>query len=138
RAHPVGEEIEFTANGVGTGELTYTWDFGDGTKSEPSIDPTVTHVYEAPGHYPVIVVVTDEAGARSDSFLQTVHRPLSSGTPTSSSTIVHHASLEAMCNVNSDNDTLCCLSTDDFAVLFEVDVGRHPRTLAIAPDGTIW
>ncbi len=136
--HPVGEPIEFAANGAGTGELTFTWDFGDGEKSEPSSSGTAMHTYEKPGHYPVIVVVKDSTGARSQSFLQTVHRVLPSKRPEASSTIVHHPSEKRVCNVNADNDTVSCLSTDTLELLFEVEVGHHPRSLAVAPDGTLW
>jgi len=139
RPHPVGAPVEFAANGVGTGALTFTWDFGDGNASEPSESGTVTHVYDAPGHYPVIVVVKDETGAvRSDSFLQTVHRPLPERPPAAASTIVHHARAGRVCNVNADNDTVSCLSTETLELLFEVPVGKHPRTLAVAPDDTLW
>lgn len=138
RPQPVGEEVAFTANGVGTGALTYAWDFGDGIRSEPSRENSATHTYNKPGHYPVIVVVKDESRARSDSFLQTVYRPITDGAPTASSTIVHHVSAASVCNVNADNDTISCTSTDDLKVLFEVAVGDHPRSLAVAPDGTIW
>jgi DNA-binding beta-propeller fold protein YncE len=138
RPHPVGAPVEFAANGVGTGTLTFTWDFGDGQKSEPSSDGTVTHVYDEPGHYPVVVVVKDDTGARSDSFLQTVHRTLPERPPSSSSTIVHHRELGRVCNVNADNDTVSCLSTESLELVFEVPVGRHPRSLAVAPDGTLW
>src|SRR5690606_14209103 len=98
-----------------------------------------THVYDAPGHYPVIVVVKDETGAvRSDSFLQTVHRPLPERPPAAASIIVHHARAGRVCNVNADNDTVSCLSTETLELLFEVPVGKHPRTLAVAPDDTLW
>jgi len=136
--HVVGQTVEFTATGMGNGELTYTWDFGDGQTSEPSTNPTVTHIYDEPGHYPVIVVVKDATRARSDSFLQTVHRPLTERPPTSSSTIIYDRERQRVCNVNADNDTVSCLSTQSFELLFEVPVGRHPRSLAVAPDGTLW
>lgn len=134
----VGAPIEFSATAMGSGPLTYTWDFGDGHKSEPSSSPVATHRYEAPGHYPVIVVVKDGARARTSSFLQTVHRPLPAQAPTSSSTIVYHREQNRICNVNADNDTVSCLSAATLELLFEVPVGRHPRTLAVAPDGTLW
>ncbi len=138
-AHPVGETIEFAAEAAGNGELTVTWNFGDGQSSEPSAEGTASHVYAEPGHYPVIVVVRDETGGvRSDSFLQTVHRPISSTPPTSSSTIVFHRDADRVCNVNADNHTVSCLSTATSEFLFEVPVGRHPRTLAVAPDGNLW
>jgi DNA-binding beta-propeller fold protein YncE len=138
RPHPVGTPVQFAANGVGSGTLTFTWDFGDGHKSEPSSSGTAEHVYEEPGHYPVIVVVKDSTGARSDSFLQTVHRVLPERPPASSSTIVHDAARKRVCNVNADNDTVSCLSTESLELAFEVPVGRHPRSIAVAPDGTLW
>lgn len=136
--HPIGEEIEFAANAVGTGEITFTWDFGDGTESEPSTEGTATHVYAEPGHYTVIVVARDETGVRSDSFQQTVHRPLPATPPTASSTIVFDRPRNRVCNVNSDNDTVSCISAETFELQFEEPAGRHPRTLAASPDGTLW
>jgi len=136
--HATGVEVEFAANAVGMGEITFTWDFGDGTESEPTTDGTATHVYEQPGHYSVIVVAQDETGVRSDSFLQAVHRPLPARPPTASSTIVFDRGRNRVCNVNSDNDTLSCISAETFEVEFEVPVGEHPRTLAVSQDGTIW
>ena len=134
----VGTAIDFSAEAVGSGEVTFTWDFGDGQKSEPSTSSTLTHTYDAPGHYPVIVVAKDSTGARSGSFLQTVHRVLPESPPASSSTIVHQRELERVCNVNGDNDTVSCISTETLGLLFEVPVGRHPRSLAPAPDGSLW
>lgn len=136
--HPTGVEVEFAANAVGTGEITFTWDFGDGTETEPSTDGAATHIYDQPGHYSVIVVARDDTGVRSDSFLQAVHRPLPARAPVSSSTIVFDRAQNRVCNVNSDNDTVSCLSAETFALDFEKPVGDHPRTLAVSQDGTIW
>jgi DNA-binding beta-propeller fold protein YncE len=136
--HPTGVEVEFAANAVGTGEITFTWDFGDGTQSEPSTEGTATHVYAQPGHYSIIVVASDESSVRSQSFLQAVHRPLPARPPTASSTIVFDRGRNRVCNVNADNDTLSCISAESFEVEFETPVGDHPRTLAVSRDGTIW
>ena len=136
--HPTGVDVEFAANAVGTGEVTFTWDFGDGTESETSTEGAATHSYSEPGHYSVIVVARDESGARSDSFLQTVHRPLPARAPTASSTIVFDRAQNRVCNVNADNDTVSCISAETFELAFEVPVGDHPRTLAVSQDGTFW
>lgn len=138
RAHPVKSAIEFAANGVGEGELTFTWDFGDGTVSEPSSEGTATHSYDAPGHYPVIVVVTDSVSSRSASVIQTVYQPPLELAPLNSSTIVYDPGSERVCNVNADNDTVSCLSTANLELLFEMPVGKHPRSLALAPDQSLW
>lgn len=136
--HPTGAEVEFAVNANGLGEVTFTWDFGDGTESEPSSEGTVTHTYAEPGHYSVIVSATDDINTRSQGFLQTVHRPLPARPPATSSTIVFDRDRNRVCNVNSDSDTLSCISAETFAVQFEKAVGDHPRTLAVSQDGTIW
>jgi len=136
--HPAGVEVEFAANAVGIGDVTFTWDFGDGTESEPTSEGTTTHVYTEPGHYSVIVAATDDIGVRSQSFQQAIHRPLPATAPSASSTIVYDRGRNRVCNVNADNDTLSCLSADTFELEFEKPVGKHPRTLAISRDGTIW
>jgi len=136
--HPTGAEVDFDANANGIGEVTFTWDFGDGTQSEPSTEARTTHVYSQPGHYSVILAAEDDLGQKTQSFLQAIHRPLPSRPPTASSTIVFDRDKGRVCNVNSDNDTLSCISASTFGLEFEVPVGDHPRTLAIAQDGTFW
>ena len=100
--------------------------------------PSASHVYAAPGHYAVIVIARDETGPRSASFLQTIHRPTTATSPTASSTIVHDAARHRVCNVNADNDSVSCIDTERLERTFEAPAGAHPRTLAIAADGSIW
>lgn len=45
-------------------ELTYMWDFGDGTTSDK---PVVTHVYEKAGDYKVMLTVKDNSGMKCDT-----------------------------------------------------------------------
>ncbi|MDP2920742.1 MAG: PKD domain-containing protein [Candidatus Omnitrophota bacterium] len=45
-------------------ELTYAWDFGDGTTSDK---PVVTHVYEKAGEYKVTLTVKDNSGMKCDT-----------------------------------------------------------------------
>ena len=45
-------------------ELTYMWDFGDGTTSDK---PVVTHVYEKAGEYKVMLTVKDNSGMKCDT-----------------------------------------------------------------------
>jgi MYXO-CTERM domain-containing protein len=134
----VGRAVTFSAHAEGSGAITYSWNFGDGTITDPSADASASHVYAAPGHYAVIVIARDQTGARSASFLQTIHRPVTSPRATASSTIVHDPSRHRVCNVNADNDSVSCIDTETLKRLFEAPVGAHPRTLAIGPDGSIW
>lgn len=45
-------------------ELTYMWDFGDGTTSDK---PIVTHIYEKGGDYSVTLTVKDNSGMKCDT-----------------------------------------------------------------------
>jgi DNA-binding beta-propeller fold protein YncE len=134
----IGKGVAFSARALGSGPITYTWNFGDGTRTEPSSEPTATHVYDAPGHYAVIVIARDQTGVRSASYLQTIHRPVTPLAATASRTIVHDAARRRVCNVNVDNDSVSCIDSQSFQRLFEAPVGRHPRSLAITTDGSIW
>jgi MYXO-CTERM domain-containing protein len=134
----IGRAVTFSARATGTGSITYSWNFGDGTVTEASAESSASHVYAAPGHYAVIVIARDETGPRSASFLQTIHRPTTAASPTASSTIVHDAPRHRVCNVNADNDSVSCIDTQLLERTFEAPVGAHPRTLAIAADGSIW
>ena len=61
----VGDTAEFTATATdaGTDELTYEWDFGDGSDLVVGVDRTaVTHTYSQAGAYTVTLTVTDGDG----------------------------------------------------------------------------
>ncbi|HCK15671.1 TPA: hypothetical protein DHW51_16235, partial [Candidatus Poribacteria bacterium] len=59
-----GQEIEFDAVASDLSELTYIWDFGDGSEQDMGIDITsVTHVYVDDGRYQLILTVSDVDGA---------------------------------------------------------------------------
>ncbi|RAJ11492.1 malectin domain-containing carbohydrate-binding protein, partial [Arenibacter echinorum] len=65
--------LQFNFNGAGSndaeGDLTYSWDFGDGTPVATGVSPT--HTYVVSGIYTVRLTVTDE-GALTDSTTITV------------------------------------------------------------------
>ena len=132
------QPVTFTVTAEGEGPLTYAWSFGDGTTTPPSPEPTAVHTYRNPGHYPVIVTVRDAVARRTGTFLQTVHRAVTPGPPTASSTIVSDAAGARVFHVNPDQGTVTCIDTAALVRAWEVEVGPAPRTLALAPDGTLW
>lgn len=69
---PAGEalvaatQMTFTGSAVDPegDPLTFTWDFGDGSRAQGS---TVTHVYESEGNFNVTLAVEDSGGNRTDA-----------------------------------------------------------------------
>lgn len=57
----VGEAVPMDASGSSTqsGQVTYTWDFGDGSAPATFTFPRTTHAYARPGNYTVKVTVDD-------------------------------------------------------------------------------
>jgi len=68
----VGVELTFDASdSVATeGNLTYEWEFGDGTELETD-DPVVNHTYDSSGDVTVELTVTDEAN-ESDTTTESI------------------------------------------------------------------
>ncbi|MEM6399177.1 MAG: PKD domain-containing protein [Cyanobacteria bacterium P01_D01_bin.116] len=56
-----------TATDPGNDNLTYTWDFGDGTVESGNLNPT--HTYKKNGSYTVMLTVTDNYGATTTETL---------------------------------------------------------------------
>jgi PKD repeat protein len=66
--------LEFNASGSDTGPdmpfLRYQWSFGDGTDRSPVlVSPRIKHSYTKAGVYTASVTVTDDNGAKGQSFI---------------------------------------------------------------------
>ncbi len=135
-----GRLVTFDVAAVsGPGPFQYSWDFGDGTQRTPfSTYSPARHAYAAAGHYTVLVTVKNGTITGTSSFIQTVHHPLTRLRPTRSGTIALDEAGSRLWCVNVDNDTVTAIDTQSLQRVFEVPVGRQPRTLAQAGDGTIW
>ena len=151
-------EIEVTANAASStgNELTYSatagvnleyqWSFGDGTPPTAfTSDATASHSYSAPGRFNVVVIVRDTLTGEERSFnvVQIVHDaaidPHDDGLRRLSSTsVVFHPSRDEIWNVNPDNDSATVIQASTLTKLGEIPVGPEPRSLAVAPDGTVW
>jgi DNA-binding beta-propeller fold protein YncE len=136
---PAGTAQTFRLTATGAaGTPRFTWDFGDGSTSPAQADPEISHRYARPGHYAVVAFVSDDRSRQSVSFVQTVHEPLTTRSPTHSATIVLDRRRGRVWNVNPDNDSVTATDEASLSRRFERPVGRRPRNLAQAPDGTIW
>jgi DNA-binding beta-propeller fold protein YncE/mono/diheme cytochrome c family protein len=136
----VGENVIFSVkSATGNGPLRYSWEFGDGSAPTPfSATSTGSHTYTRAGHYGVTLSVMDSYSRDSSSSIQTIHYPLTTTQPTSSSTIILDRSRNRVWAVNPDQDTVTAIDAARLTKLFERTVGKNPRTLAVAPDGKIW
>ena len=139
-ATPTGAPATLQAGAAtGAGPFTYTWDFGDGSPpAGPSSSSSTTHVYAEPGRYPVSVTTTGAQGTTTAAAIQIVYDPPTLPAPTRSGPIVYDASGTRVFNVNPDNDTVTAIDATTLAKVFEAPVGAGPRTLAFAPDGSLW
>ena len=83
-------------------------------------------------------IPTPGGGGQSNlfSFTHIVHNPLTASQPTSSQPIAFEDS--SVWAVNPDAHTVTELDRDTFAKLNEVTVGLRPKSIALAPDGTLW
>eukprot|EP01083_Nonionella_stella_P064670 168795_1 len=59
---PVTCDASKSKDWKGDTPVKYQWNFGDGTPTQTTKEPTVDHPYTKPGTYPVSVVVTDKDG----------------------------------------------------------------------------
>jgi PKD repeat protein len=69
---PLGEATTFTAVITAGTNVTYTWDFGDGTLGSGAV---VTHTYAAAGTYTATVTATNSANSLSQTTLATITAP---------------------------------------------------------------
>jgi DNA-binding beta-propeller fold protein YncE len=140
-AVPAGEAHQFQIEGVSDalGDVTYRWNFGDGTTEGPGAPAEVTHTYQSAGHYTVIAVATDaEQNRTSTSWIQTVHAPLTPLPPSNSASIVFDAQRGRVFSVNRDAGSVSALDTTSLIQLGEYAVGADPRALGQGPDGSLW
>lgn len=135
----VGQTVNFAASATGSGAPQFSWNFGDGSPvTSYSINSSATHSYAAPGRYPVTVMATNGISTAAYSFIQIIHRPITATQAVASSTILFDATLNRIWCVNPDAGTVAAVDAVNLTNLFERATGWEPRTIARAPDGTIW
>ena len=132
----VGETVVLRpAETEGRAPMRFTWTLGDGVEMETTV-PELEYAWTNPGRHAVVLTVEDRVGRSSCSAVQVVSNPPTELAATASSTIVHAGG--TVFNVNPDNDTLTAIDPSVPRRLWEVEVGAHPRTIAVAPDGRLW
>ena len=134
-ATEVGQSAGFVADPVSAAS-EYRWDFGDG---RGGVGRSVSHRYDNPGRYTVTLSVSEpDIPEATYTAIQIVHRRLTASAPAGSGTVIVAADQTRVWAVNPDADTVTAVDTGTLNKALERRVGETPRTLAQAPDGTIW
>ncbi|MBB5039016.1 lectin-like domain-containing protein [Prosthecobacter dejongeii] len=138
-----GVSVNFIAQSSGGANPRYRWDFGDGSPITAYSSATLAlHPYSSPGRYLVSLTATDDTGIiATTSVYQVIHAPLTGKKPTHSTSIVFEdraTGNDRVWVVNPDSDTVAILDASTKTKLAETNVGKAPRSVAIAPDGRIW
>jgi PKD repeat protein len=132
----VGGTLSFNPAVLG-GSAQYSWNYGDGTRTAFTSQPSASYTYAAPGHYTVTLTVRNADGLESYyTYPVTVIRPVTAQPPTHTTNITGDGS--NVYALNPDSGTVTALDAQSLAKRWEVRVGREPRTLALGPDGRLW
>ncbi len=138
----LGTAIVFSASALNGFNPRFRWDFGDGTTTGWSSAHEAAHQFTAPGVYQVTVTAVDDRGIETrQTFLQAVHRPLTAAMPTASTSIAieqRSGGAHRAWVVNPDTNTVSAFDLPSRSKVAEITVGNEPRTVAVAPNGTVW
>ncbi|MGK0186640.1 MAG: mono/diheme cytochrome c family protein [Verrucomicrobiales bacterium] len=140
-ATAAGGVVTFSGTSAGGTSPSYSWNFGDGTAEVTTSSPNVSHTYTSPGRYSITLTATDTNGDQSAAvFHHNAYPALTLNRPVESQSIIYEtrsAANDRVWNVNPDNDTVAVHDAVTQLKLAEIPVGDNPRTLAVAPDGSI-
>ena len=110
--------------------MEYHWNFGDGRQLDWSTGHgTVTHTFEKPGHYQVVLRVRDSDEEIHQTLLQTTLAEICKTNPQAPVQFVGNGSL--VFNANIDNASVTAIDTITLKKKWETEVGAEPRTLGI-------
>jgi len=124
-ATPTNLTVAFTSTATGD-NLTYTWDFGDG--SATSADANPTHVYAVAGTYNVTQTVSNAGGSNAITQTVTVSDPVQQPTiPTGDIVFVSN---------RDGNNEIYVMNTDGSEPVNVTNNGANDRHPAWSPDGS--
>ncbi len=134
---PTNENIMYSIN-HDENNVEYKWDFGDGSPTVTTRNLSASHSYGQVGNYTIMVTATYSNGQTLTlSTNQAIHYPILNNKPVNSSSIVFNASNNTAWNVNPDNNTVTVINGDNNNLIYTINVGENPQTLAVV-NNTVW
>ncbi len=137
-----GTSVSYIPGLEATG-LTFSWNFGDGSPSTAFTSASAaSYRFAVPGQYLVTLTVRNASGqTTSKTFIQAIYAAPIAGAPVASTPILIEPRSGASARVwvvNPDNNSVSVIDTANNARVAEITVGKAPRTLTRAADGSIW
>ena len=133
----IGAAATFEAGDAGPG-ASYRWSYDDGSAEITGATRAEAHTYTAAGRYRVTLSVTVAGATRTCSGLHIVHRPLPVTPPTHASPILVDEVRGRIWVARPDAGAVMSFDRASLDDPHEVPVGKDPRSVAQAPDGSIW
>ena len=119
-----------------TNAATWRWTFGDGTVSDVSSEPTVTHRWEAPGHYLVGLEVENSIGYPDATTVRaTITWERDEASPTRATLIDVDFDRDSVLALATDFDAVAVVLPDEPAVSQWYATCARPSTLSHARSG---
>ena len=121
--------------------MHYSWFFDDGTPAIAVLELADDHAYlHAPGIYYVTVTASSEGNpSQSRDGDAVLYLPPTANRPAMlEQHRVRRSNGGRVWVVNQDNNSVSVFDAATNAKLAEIAVGAAPRTLAVAPNGSVW
>lgn len=137
----VGISRTYEAIATGGQNLSYQWNFGDGSTPPPAgSSSSLAHAFAAPGRYVISVTVSGDNGhSVLVQFAQAVYAAHTAGVPARSSSVLFEDTGDGrIWTVNPDNDTVAVVDAATAAKVAEIAVGAGPRAIARTAGGDMW
>ncbi|MBI1318691.1 MAG: hypothetical protein GC168_07050 [Candidatus Hydrogenedens sp.] len=136
----VSVAVSWSGHDPDTDPIEFRVDYGDGTAlSAWGAATTGNHVYAEAGHYQFTVQIRDDQGSVSAlSRKVTVIDAPTETNATASGPLALNGTAGRLYVANPDNQSVTCIDTSTNAVLWEAPAGKHPMSVGIAADGTVW
>ena len=135
-----GANFSLDPTALGIKGTSFIWNFGEEdteTITTTANSPVATHTYGTPGNYIVRVTAINEDGSRTyHAFVQSVVTPPTQRAPSTTTNITGDG--RYVYALDPDAGSVTAFDAVSNAKLWQIAVGKDPRTLALDNNGQLW